>query len=106
MMFALGIYDRLTPGELTGANNIAGTGTIDASGTVGAIGGIRQKLYGAQRAGAKFFLAPAENCNEVTGHIPSGLKVFSVKTFDDALKVVTAIGKMQSLTGLATCATN
>ncbi len=106
MMFALGIYDRLTPGELTGANNIAGTGTIDASGTVGAIGGIRQKLYGAQRAGAKFFLAPAENCNEVTGHIPSGLKVFSVKTFDDALKVVTAIGKKQSLTGLATCATN
>lgn len=105
-MFALGIYDRLTPGALTGGQHIAGTGTIDATGTIGAIGGIRQKLYGAQRAGAKFFLAPTENCDEVSGHIPAGLRVFSVKTFDDAIGVVTAIGKNQNLTGFATCPTN
>ena len=102
-MFALGIYDRLTPGELTGGQHIAGTGTIDANGTVGAIGGIRQKLYGAQRAGAKFFLAPAENCNEVVGHIPAGLQVFSIKTFNDAVLAVEAIGKKQPLEKLATC---
>lgn len=105
-MFALGIYDRLTPGELTGGQHIAGTGTIDANGTVGAIGGIRQKLYGAQRAGAKYFLAPADNCGEVVGHIPAGLKVFSVKTFDDAISAVEAIGKKLPLDKLATCSTN
>lgn len=105
-MFALGIYDRLTPGAITGGQHIAGTGTIDSVGNVGAIGGIRQKMYGALRAGAKFFLAPADNCDEVTGHIPTGLRVFSVKTFDDAINVVTAIGKKQNLDGFATCPIN
>lgn len=51
MMFALGIIDTLTEGELNGGKDIAGTGTIDAAGTVGPIGGIRQKLYGARDAG-------------------------------------------------------
>jgi Lon-like protease len=74
MMFALGIVDLLTPGDLTGGRQIAGTGTMDdASGKVGAIGGIRQKLVGARRAGAEWFLAPADNCNEVVGHVPAGL---------------------------------
>ena len=47
MMFALGIMDMLTPGELNGGENVAGTGTITADGTVGPIGGIRQKMWGA-----------------------------------------------------------
>lgn len=106
MMFALGIYDQLTPGELTGGNHIAGTGTIDSSGNVGPIGGIRQKLYGAQQAGAKFFLAPDKNCPEVNGNIPAGMKVFKVKNFDDALLAVEKIGKKQDLSSLPTCSTN
>ena len=104
MIFALGIYDQLTKGELTGGASIAGTGTISTDGTVGSIGGIRQKLYGAQRAGAKYFLAPAENCGEVNGHIPSGMQVFRVKDFNEALTAVTAIGKKSDLSKLATCA--
>ncbi|CAN5237559.1 PDZ domain-containing protein [soil metagenome] len=91
MMFALGIIDKLTPGELNGGENVAGTGTIDASGAVGPIGGIRQKLYGASNAGATYFLAPASNCNEVTGHVPAGLTVFSVDTLDDAIGALEAI---------------
>jgi PDZ domain-containing protein len=85
MMFALGIIDKLTPGELTSGHHFAGTGTITAPGAVGPIGGIRQKLYGAQRAGAQYFLAPAGNCAEVVGHVPSGLYVFKVATLSDAL---------------------
>jgi PDZ domain-containing protein len=91
MMFALGIYDKLTPGELTGDEHIAGTGTIDGAGQVGAIGGIVQKMYGAQAAGADWFLAPASNCSEVVGRIPSGLDVFSIATLDDAVAAVEAI---------------
>jgi len=91
MMFALGMIDTLTPGEMTGGENIAGTGTIDAAGEVGAIGGIRQKLYGARDAGAEWFLAPASNCDEVVGHVPSGIEVFSVETLDDAQTAVEAI---------------
>ncbi|MEY4262775.1 MAG: hypothetical protein RLY88_483 [Actinomycetota bacterium] len=103
MMFALGIYDKLTPGELTGAKNIAGTGTINSSGLVGPIGGIRQKMYGAQNGGAAYFLAPADNCNEVIGNIPAGLKVFKVSTFVEAIKIVSTIGKSGDLANLPTC---
>lgn len=84
MMFALGIVDKLTPENITGGNHIAGTGTIDASGKVGPIGGIRQKMFGAQRAGASFFLAPTDNCKDVVGHVPAGLTVFKVSTLNDA----------------------
>ena len=35
-MFALGIIDKLTPGDLTGGKHIAGTGEIGPDGTVGA----------------------------------------------------------------------
>ncbi|MGW9111944.1 YlbL family protein [Microbacterium sp. NPDC055683] len=103
-MFALGIIDTLTPGSLTGGEEIAGTGTIDAAGTVGAIGGIRQKLYGASGAGADWFLAPAENCDEVVGHIPQGLQVFSISTLDDALAAVEAIASGET-DALPTCTT-
>jgi Lon-like protease len=91
MMFALGIIDKLTPGELQGGADVAGTGTIDQAGTVGPIGGIRQKLAGARSNGARWFLAPADDCDEVTGHIPDGLTVFSVTTLDDALAALEGI---------------
>jgi PDZ domain-containing protein len=91
MMFALGIIDTLTPGELNGGDNVAGTGTITADGTVGPIGGIRQKMWGARDAGAEWFLAPASNCDEVVGHIPGDLRVFSVEDLDDALAVLDAV---------------
>jgi len=91
MMFALAIVDKLTPGELADGEHIAGTGTISGDGRVGAIGGIVQKMYGAQRAGADWFLAPASNCDAVVGRIPGGLEVFAVETLDDAIAAVEAI---------------
>ncbi len=102
LMFALGIYDRLTPGSLTGNHDIAGTGTIDEAGTVGPIGGIKQKLAGAREGGASYFLAPSENCSEVAGHVPDGLQVFKVATFSEALKVVEGIAADRT-SGLPRC---
>lgn len=100
MMFALGIIDTLTEGELNGGKNIAGTGTIDAEGTVGPIGGIRQKLFGARDAGAEYFLAPESNCDEVVGHVPEGLQVIRTATLEeslDALEVIAADGDVDAL---------
>ena len=105
LMFSLGIYDKLTPGALTGGKIIAGTGTIDESGTVGDIGGIREKLYSASRAGASWFLAPAANCAETVGHVPAGLKVFKVQNFQDALKSVQAIASGNGIDKLPVCQT-
>ncbi|MCC9195954.1 PDZ domain-containing protein [Arthrobacter sp. zg-Y820] len=103
MMFALGIIDRLTPGELTGGKHFAGTGTIDSAGNVGAIGGIQQKMVGASDAGAEFFLAPADNCGEVVGHIPEGLDVVRVATLDEARTAVEALAGGTSPAELAQC---
>ena len=103
MMFALGIVDTLTPGDLTGGNAFAGTGTIDAKGTVGRIGGIRQKMHGALSAGADYFLAPRGNCGEVAGHVPGDLEVFAVETLDDALEVLGAVRDGGDLAALPTC---
>jgi PDZ domain-containing protein len=103
MMLALGTYDKLTPGALTDGEHIAGTGTITAEGEVGPIGGIRQKMYGAQAAGADWFLAPVANCNEVVGHIPGGLEVFAVGTLDEALDVVRTIASGGDTSSLARC---
>lgn len=103
MMFALGIIDQLTPGELTGGQNIAGTGTITPQGAVGAIGGIRQKMYGARDAGAEWMLAPATNCDEVVGHVPAGLNVVAVATLDEARAAVETIGAEGDTAALPTC---
>lgn len=101
-MFALGIYDRLTPGALAGGQRIAGTGTISVDGEVGPIGGIHQKLYGARDGGADYFLAPAANCDEVVGHVPDGLRVVKISTFDDAVKSVQDIAAKKA-DSLPTC---
>lgn len=90
-MFTLAVYDVLTPGDLTGGKRIAGTGTMEPDESVGPIGGIRQKLAGARDGGADYFLAPAENCTEVVGHVPDGLTVVRIGAFDDALGAVRAI---------------
>lgn len=103
MMFALGIIDTLTPGELNGGENVAGTGTIDAAGTVGPIGGIRQKLYGARDAGAEYFLAPASNCDEVVGHVPDGLQVIRTATLDESLDALEVIADGGNVDALPTC---
>lgn len=96
LMFALAIYDKLTPGSLTNNHAIAGTGTINEAEQVGPIGGIRQKLAGAKDAGADYFLAPAGNCPEVIGHVPDGLHVFKVGTFEEALTAVKGIASGQT----------
>ncbi|MDH6180435.1 PDZ domain-containing protein [Microbacteriaceae bacterium SG_E_30_P1] len=103
MMFALGIIDKLTEGPLTGGENIAGTGTITSTGEVGPIGGIVQKMWGAENAGADWFLAPSANCGEVDGHVPADLRVFSVETLDDALTALEAISSGEGLDELPTC---
>lgn len=103
MMFALGIIDTLTEGAMTGGKHFAGTGTIDAEGTVGPIGGIRQKMHGARDAGATVFLAPEANCSQAAGYVPDGLQVVSVATLDDAVEAVTLIGGGGDASSLPGC---
>lgn len=103
LMFSLAIMDLLTEGDELNGAHIAGTGTISAEGEVGSIGGIVMKMHGALDDGAEYFLAPAQNCDEVIGNVPDGLSVFSVETLEDAYETATRIGAGDT-TSLPTCA--
>ncbi len=91
MMFALGIIDKLTSDNLTGGKFIAGTGAIEASGKVDAIGGIQQKMVGARNAGATIFLTPASNCAGTKGAVPAGLRLVRVSTLNQAVTYLEAL---------------
>lgn len=87
LIFALGIIEKLTPEDLLKGRVVAGTGTITMAGSIGAIGGIDDKIIAAKKAGATLFLAPAENCADVT-HVPPGITIYSVKTLAEAVGVL------------------
>ncbi|MFT4083115.1 MAG: PDZ domain-containing protein [Nocardioides sp.] len=105
LMMALSIYDTLTPGSLTDGQHVAGTGTMDADGTVGAIGGIQQKIPGAMHDGAKLFLVPAANCQDVSGADHGSMRLVKVSTLDDALSAITTWTKDHDAT-LPSCGSN
>ena len=86
LMFATGIVDKLTPENLNGGGNVAGTGTITPNGEIGPIGGIRQKLAGARNTGAELFLMPRQHCAESQGYVPEGLTVVPVSTLTEAIE--------------------
>ena len=92
MMFALGIVEKVSGKDLTGGKFIAGTGTIDATGKVGPIGGIPQKMLGAQRDGATIFLVPKDNCAEARSTAPSGLRLVKI---DDLHSAVVALRDLE-----------
>ena len=87
-MFSLGIIDKLTPDNLNGGRSVAGTGTVDAAGNVGAIGGIAQKLVSARNTGTELFLAPVENCEQVLDSDVSDLNIVKVATVTEAVSVL------------------
>lgn len=91
LMFTLGIIDRLTPGELTGGQFIAGTGTIEMDGRVGPIGGVTFKESAARSAGATHMLVPRANCPEALTDVPDGLTLVAVDTIVDAMDSVRSI---------------
>ena len=88
LMFALGIVDKLTPGNLTGGKFVAGTGTITDEGKVGPIGGIEMKTVGARDKGAQYFLTPKDNCAAASRDVPEGLTLVKVDTIDDAMSAL------------------
>lgn len=92
LVFAMAVYDKLTPGSLTGGRSIAGTGEIDAKGHVAPIGGVQQKIVGAEHDDARLFLVPAANCAEAAGahYDPDRIRLVKVTTLTGALHDVRA----------------
>jgi PDZ domain-containing protein len=89
--FALAIYDKLTPGALLAGKHVAGTGTIDALGQVGAIGGIQQKIAGAKNDGATIFLVPGPNCEAALHAGVKGIRLVKITTLNEAISALQAV---------------
>jgi len=89
--FALAIYDKLTPGALLEGKHVAGTGTIDALGQVGAIGGIQQKIAGAKEDGATVFLVPGPNCEAALHAGVKDIQLVKITILSEAISALNAI---------------
>jgi Lon-like protease len=92
LAFTLTLLDELTPGELTGGQTIAATGTINPDGSVGEVGGVKQKTIAVQNAGAKIFLVPSAEYNDAKKEAHAGLTVIPVDTLDQAVAALAAHG--------------
>lgn len=97
LLFSLGIVDKLDGdgegGDLTGGRTIAGTGTIDAGGKVGAVGGVALKTQAARRDGATVFLVPKDECSDAKSELPKGLRLVPVTTLKGAVSALVALEK-------------
>ncbi|WP_228081563.1 hypothetical protein [Streptomyces profundus] len=95
LLFSLGLVALLDGdgqgGDLTGGLVIAGTGTIDADGTVGAVGGVPLKTHAARADGAEVFLVPHDECDAASGNAPDGLRLVPVETLTDAITSLRAL---------------
>lgn len=91
LIFALGIVDRVTEGDLTDGKVIAGTGEIDPEGNVGGIGGIQQKVTASVELGAEVFLAPASNCSDAVTVPHEDMTIVRVETLADAVSALESL---------------
>lgn len=102
LVFALALYDRITPQDVLHRYRVAGTGTITAEGQVGSIGGIQEKIDGAQAAGAEVFLVPAGNCRDLAG-VNTTMTLVPVDTLDSAINSLNRLGDPAAQAELPHC---
>ncbi len=100
LAFTLAMIDELSPGSLTGDQNVAVTGTINLKGEVGAIGGLAQKVSAVHQNGVRVFLVPASQSElddpverqrlEDAGR--GQVEIIPVATLDEALAALEELG--------------
>lgn len=103
MMFALGIYEELTEESLTGGLIVSGTGTVNDAGEVGAIGGLTQKIWGAQQAGSELFIMPLANCASLPQNLPKNMQISPVANTTEAIAAIGAVGEGKTPPGIDRC---
>ena len=88
MMMALNVYNLLTEIDITAGNKIAGTGTIEIDGSVGPVGGVKQKVIAAKKANASLILVPTANFSEANIYSDENTSIIAVDSFKEALDVI------------------
>ncbi|MFN2470320.1 MAG: PDZ domain-containing protein [Gaiellaceae bacterium] len=90
LAFALDIFEELGR-DVDHGRRIAATGEIFLDGTIGPVGGLRQKTIGARRAGVDLFLVPAGENTAEARRYAEGLRVEPVKSFRQALQLLATL---------------
>ena len=88
LMMALSMYTKICDDDVVRGRKIAGTGTIDSSGSVGAIDGIKYKIMGAVRNDMDIVLVPGGNYKEALDIVKKNdydIDVVEVNSFRDAI---------------------
>lgn len=96
LAFTLAVLDQLTPGELTGGERVAVTGTIQVDGSVGSVGGVEQKAAAVRKAGISTFIIPSalgeDTIARVKERAGSSVNVVPVDDLAGALEVLQGLG--------------
>ncbi len=90
LAFALGILQELGRNIVRG-HKIAATGEILPDGSVGSIGGVKQKTIGARQAHVDAFLVPAGDNAQEAKRYAHGLRIIAVKNFPQALRALATL---------------
>jgi PDZ domain-containing protein len=95
LAFALQVMEELGH-PVDRGNRIAATGQIELDGSISAIGGVKQKTFGAREAKADVFLVPAGDNAQEARRYAKGLRIIAVKSFPQALRALATLPKKQS----------
>lgn len=91
LAYAVAIADMLDPPDDARGRAVAATGTIDAEGNVGDVGGVTEKAVAAEAAGADVFLVPRGEMSHAAD-AGGGLTVYGVDHLSQALQALRASG--------------
>jgi Lon-like protease len=90
LAFALDVMEELGR-DVDHGQRIAVTGAIELDGTVGAIGGVKQKTIGVRRSHIKVFVVPAGDNAREARRYAEGIRIVPVRTFQQALRVLATL---------------
>ena len=90
LAFALDVMEELR-GNVDRGLRVAATGELELNGAVGPVGGIKQKVIGARRAGADVFLVPAGDNADEARRYAGDLRVIPVESFRQALRALATV---------------
>ncbi|MDA8196582.1 MAG: hypothetical protein M0019_05135 [Actinomycetota bacterium] len=85
LAFTLGILQQLGAIQVASGKKVAVTGTISPDGTVGDVGGVKQKAVAVYSAGVRLFIVPDVEVAAANSAGIKGLKVVGVKTLVQAI---------------------
>jgi Lon-like protease len=91
LAFALEVLQKLGR-DVDHGLKVAATGEIGLDGSVGPIGGIKQKTIGAHRGHVDVFLVPGENAAEARRYA-DGLRIVAVDSFPQALRALATLSR-------------